>query len=349
MVRSTTPRAVTIEDDCVAAVVEEQQRHGLPIVSDGEYRRIGYMQSFSDVAGMLSWRDDWAARLSAMGRPEDDDFGEHRDADPSQIERTRVTERLRLVRNRPLEEFNAVAQRAESADPTVTVLGPDRVLQAFDSVRSAGVYEDADAFAVDVVQVSQHMVRELRDAGCRYVHVDEPGYTSYVDSSALAVMRDLGQDPARNLTRSIEAGNAIFDAFPDLVFGVHICRGNRQSQWHREGDYEAVAEQLFGELRCDRLLLEYDTERAGSFAPLRYLNPNTVAVLGLISTKTPELESSDELTRRIEQASHYVPLDRLAISPQCGFASVIEGNLLTRDDQWRKLDLMLEVAQQVWA
>jgi 5-methyltetrahydropteroyltriglutamate--homocysteine methyltransferase len=140
----------------------------------------------------------------------------------------------------------------------------------------------------------------------------------------------------------------VIAGFPQITFGVHICRGNRRSYWLREGAYDAIAEQLFGSLKHQRFLLEYDTERAGSFAPLRFVPKDKLVVLGLITTKTGRIETVDELMRRIEEATRYIPLNQLALSPQCGFASEIGGNLLSEEDQWRKLDVMLEVAARVW-
>lgn len=192
------------------------------------------------------------------------------------------------------------------------------------------------------------MISELADAGCRYVGIDGPGYTAYVDPDSLAAMDARGEDPMANLERSIKADNEVIASFPGITFGVHVCRGNRQSMWHREGHYDAIAEKLFAGLNHKRLLLEYDTERAGSFEPLRFVPKGKIAVLGLITTKIGRVESVDELRRRIDDAARYLPLEQLAISPQCGFASSIRGNLLTEEEQFRKLDVMLETAAKVW-
>jgi 5-methyltetrahydropteroyltriglutamate--homocysteine methyltransferase len=161
-------------------------------------------------------------------------------------------------------------------------------------------------------------------------------------------MRSRGEDPISIMRRSIKADNEVIANFPRMTFGIHICRGNRQSMWHREGGYDAIAEELFGRLNHQRLLLEYDTERAGTFEPLRFVPKNKIAVLGLITTKVGKIEAVDELRRRIDDAARYLPLEQLAISPQCGFASSIRGNLLTEDEQFRKLDVMRETAAKVW-
>jgi len=150
------------------------------------------------------------------------------------------------------------------------------------------------------------------------------------------------------MERSIKADNEVIANFPGVTFGIHICRGNRQSMWHREGTYDAIAEKLFNGLNHQRLLLEYDTERAGSFEPLRFVPKGKIAVLGLITTKVGRVETVDELRRRIDEASRYLPIEQLALSPQCGFASSISGNLLSEDEQFRKFDVMLETAAKVW-
>jgi 5-methyltetrahydropteroyltriglutamate--homocysteine methyltransferase len=263
------------------------------------------------------------------------------------VTRRSAAERLSMVHNLPLEEYRFVS-RLTFKSIKVTMIGPDRISQRFDWQNSQGVYDGLDDFAQHVAEIEHEMVHDIAHAGCRYIHIDEPGYTAYVDEKSLAEMRARGEDPARNLARSIEADNAIIGHFDGITFGIHLCRGNARSMWHREGHYDAIAEQLFNGLKAQRLLLEYDSDRAGGFEPLRFVPKGKVAVLGLITTKTPEVETVDALKRRIDEASKYLPLEQLAISPQCGFASGLEGNLLCEDDQWRKLEVMLETARQVW-
>jgi 5-methyltetrahydropteroyltriglutamate--homocysteine methyltransferase len=205
-----------------------------------------------------------------------------------------------------------------------------------------------DEFLGEVVRVEREMIAGLTAAGCRYVHIDGPGYTAYVDADTLAAMRGRGEDPASNLERSIRADNAVVRNFPGTTFGIHLCRGNSRSQWHRKGSYEAIAEKLFGSLEHQRLLLEYDDERSGGFEPLRFVPKGKIVVLGLITTKRGALESSDDLVRRIEEAAKFLPVEQLALSPQCGFASGLAGNQLTEDEQWRKVDLLVETARRVW-
>jgi 5-methyltetrahydropteroyltriglutamate--homocysteine methyltransferase len=193
------------------------------------------------------------------------------------------------------------------------------------------------------------MVDELIAAGCGYVQLDEPSYTGYVDRMTLQRIKSRGEEPMTNLARAVRASNAVITGHQGkATFGIHICRGNRASMWHREGTYDGIAEELFTTLTFDRLLLEYDTERAGGFEPLRFVPKGKIVVLGLITTKTGTVETVDGLRRRIDEAARFIDIEQLAVSPQCGFASGIAGNVLTEDDQWRKLDVMLETARRVW-
>jgi 5-methyltetrahydropteroyltriglutamate--homocysteine methyltransferase len=205
-----------------------------------------------------------------------------------------------------------------------------------------------DDFVADVVAIEREMIQGLADAGCRYVQIDAPGFTAYVDPPSLEKMRQRGEDPMENFARSLKAEGDVVRGFPGVTFGIHLCRGNQRSMWHREGTYDAIAERIFNELPHQRFLLEYDTPRAGSFEPLRFVPKGKTVVLGLVSTKVSALEEEDFLKRRIEEASKFIPVDQLAISPQCGFASDVVGNLLSEDDQRRKLERVVKTAQAVW-
>ena len=193
-------------------------------------------------------------------------------------------------------------------------------------------------------------IAALLDAEVNYIQIDTPRYSYYVDPRWREHLRELGEDPDAMFEEAVNADNFCLEGAqrPGATVAMHICRGNNQSKWYAEGGYEAIAERLFGSLAVDRFLLEYDTERAGTFEPLRFMPSGKMVVLGLISSKDPTLESRDYLLERIEEASAYVPVERLALSPQCGFASTAAGNLLTEEDQWRKLELVAEVAREVW-
>jgi 5-methyltetrahydropteroyltriglutamate--homocysteine methyltransferase len=338
------------QDRAVEAALARQADLGLPILTDGELRRLNFQDSFASsvsgfaaTAGTLQFHEH-RVEGGAPGQQWDPGYA---GTGPAVVHRRPAVARIGLARNLPLEEYIFASNRT-SLPVKVTLIGPDRISQRFDLAGSRGVYADMPAFVDDVVSVEQQMIRQLADAGCPYVQIDAPGYTAYVDAGSLEQMRARGENPDENLTRSIAADNAIVDAFPNLVFGIHLCRGNQAGMWHREGPYDAIAEQLFGGLHHQRLLLEYDTERAGGFEPLRFVRPGTIAVLGLVSTKSPAIESADELKRRIETAARYLPIEQLAISPQCGFASDIVGNPVSEDDQWRKLEVVQRVANDVW-
>jgi 5-methyltetrahydropteroyltriglutamate--homocysteine methyltransferase len=254
---------------------------------------------------------------------------------------------LRLIQNTPLEEFRLLSQVAQRP-AKVTLIGPDRISQRFDLQKSKPVHAGIDEFVTDVVKIEREMIRCLIEAGCPYIQIDAPGYTAYVDPPSLQRMRERGEDPKQNFTRSLKADNELLLGFDEVTFGIHLCRGNQRSMWHREGTYDAIAERLLNELKHDRFLFEYDTPRAGGFEPLRFLPKGKVLVLGLVSTKVPQLEKIDDLKRRIDEAGKYASLEQLAISPQCGFSSDVVGTLISEDDQKRKLELVVETSRQVW-
>jgi 5-methyltetrahydropteroyltriglutamate--homocysteine methyltransferase len=339
-----------VEDDAVRAAVKLQESIGLDVISDGEVRRLNFQDSFG---AAVEGFDAGASTVHAYSKRVEGGTALRRWEVPLQEKGTAishrrpVTSRLKLKRNVPLEEYKFVAGVAKTP-AKVSLIGPDRISQRFDHQNSKAVYADMDAFVADVVAVEREIIKSVVDAGCRYIHVDAPGYTAYVDEPSKQQMRDRGENPAENFSRSLKADAAVIANFPGVTFGIHLCRGNQRSMWHREGSYDAIAEQLFTELPHDRFLLEYDSPRAGSFAPLRFLPKGKVAVLGLVSTKVPEMESVDALKRRIDEAAKIIPLEQLAISPQCGFASDVVGNLISADDQKRKLEIVVETARQVW-
>lgn len=336
------------QDAAITELIAHQERIGFPVIVDGEFRRTGYLASFGEIEGAEHWLDAWTQRR--LHREQPVGAGSVRGFDPVHSDELRspAPNKLRLIRNRPLDEWE-FTQAHTTVPAKVTIIGPDRVSTLHHLGHPDDVYADADEFIADVVAVEREMIGQLVEAGCKYVHIDEPGFTAYADAASIEVLRSRGEDPVVNMERSVNANNALISGFPDdVTFGVHLCRGNRESQWHREGTYDAIAEPVLGGLHYDRLMLEYDTDRAGGFEPLRFVRPEAVVVLGLLTTKTGQLESADELKRRIEEASAYVPVERLALSTQCGFASGISGNLLSEDDQWHKLERVLSVAQDVW-
>ena len=339
-----------IEDEAVRAAVRLQEDIGLDVISDGEMRRLNFQDSFG---AAVEGYDASRSTLEAYARRVEGGTALRRWEVPLQEKGTAISHRrpvtspLKLARNVPLEEYKFVASVAKTP-AKVSLIGPDRIGQRFDHQNSKAVYPDMDAFMADVVAIERTIIKSLRDAGCRYVHIDAPGYTAYIDEPSMKQMRERGEDPVENFSRSLKADAAVIAGFPGATFSIHLCRGNQRSMWHREGSYDSIAERLFTELPHDRFLLEYDSPRAGSFAPLRFLPKGKIAVLGLVSTKVPELESIDALKRRIDEAAKVLPLEQLALSPQCGFASDVVGNLISTDDQKRKLELVVETARQVW-
>jgi len=341
-----------IEEQEISRAVRLQEEIGLSVVTDGEFRRLNFQDSFGESvagydAGKASMRfyEQRVEGSRPLQRWEIPTGGEVKGTAVSQ--RRPVVERLRLVKNSPLEEFRFVSQLAQKP-AKVTLIGPDRISQRFDWQNSKAVYSDMDEFMADVVKIEREIISGLIGASCRYVQIDAPGYTAYVDPPSLQAMRDRGEDPQQNFSRSLQADNEILEGVDGVTFGIHLCRGNQRSMWHREGTYDDIAERLLNELKHDRFLFEYDTPRAGSFEPLRFLPKGKILVLGLVSTKVPQLEKIEELKRRIDEASRYAPLEQLAISPQCGFSSDVVGNLISEDDQKRKLEIVVETSRQVW-
>ena len=344
------------KDEAVRYVISRQEAIGFPILTDGELRRRNFQESFSEsVKGFDVATEDRSMEgvsLQPMVRAEQNFSA------PGPAIRTRrpVVERLSFVRNAPLREYQ-FSSKIAARPVKVTVLSPDRISQRFDWQRSKAVYSDMDAFLADVVAISRQIIRGLVEAGCRYIQIDAPGYTAYVDKISLERMRARGEDPAENMERSITADNAMIAGFEGVTFGIHLCKGNPRTidpasgkvmpQWHREGHYDDIAENLFAKLNHHRLLLEYDDERSGSFAPLRFVPKDKIVVLGLVTTKRSDLESVDLLRRRIDEATRFLSLDQLALSPQCGFGG-LDSISIAEEDQWRKFERILEIARLVW-
>jgi 5-methyltetrahydropteroyltriglutamate--homocysteine methyltransferase len=338
------------QDEAILSVMVQQEAHGLAVLTDGEYRRLNFQDSFVEaVSGFvaqkqtLQFHESRSAGGQALQRWEPDSAK----TDPKLQYWRPITQRLRLNENQPLKEWRFAAKLTHKP-VKVSLISPDRITENFERQNAYGVYADLEECLADVVSICRRLVTQLADAGCPYIQIDAPSYTAYVDKRSLERMRAAGVDPVAKMERSMMADNAVIGGVQGVTFGMHLCRGNLRSMWHREGGYDAIAEKFFNTLKHDRFLLEYDTERAGGFEPLRFVPKDKTVVLGLVSTKVPALESAEELKRRIDEAARYLPLEQLALSPQCGFSSNIVGNLLSEDDQWRKFDLIREVAEDVW-
>jgi 5-methyltetrahydropteroyltriglutamate--homocysteine methyltransferase len=323
-----------IEDRAVAEVVELQDRAGLEVVTDGEMRRYAFYGHLVDAVEGYDKYGGWAI-------PFRDEKG-----DEVIQKRPVVVSKLRRKRHMCAEEYTWL--RAQTARPAKTTLvSAQQAAAYYDAEKSSGAYATVDAYLADLVDILRGEIEELIRLGCVYIQIDSPQYTALLDPDLREGYRKRGNDPDRLLDLSIEMDNAIIGDHPGITFGLHLCRGNNQSKFYARGDYGPITK-VFRNTRFGRFLLEFDDARSGGFEPLAQMPEDRAVVLGLISTKTPALESKDELKRRIEEASVHVPLERLALSPQCGFASTMEGNLLTEADQEAKLRLVSETAREMW-
>lgn len=351
------------QDDAIRAVIRKQEEIGYPVLSDGEFRRQNFQESFgAAVTGYDTPADVKRSHVERQAEITKEAFTRAEQVleakGPPVAHRLAARERIRLVRNVPLEEYRFSSAIATSPVKE-TLVSVDRICQRFAHERSKAVYPGGlDEFAEDIVAIEREMVRQLVDAGCRYIQIDAPGYTAYGDAVSLERMRSQGEDPEKNLERAVRSDNAVIAGFDGVTFGIHLCRGNPRTvdpktgkilpQWHREGHYDAYAERLFSSLNHDRILLEYDSDRAGGFEPLRFIPKGKIAVLGLVTTKSEEVESEDALKRRLDEASRYLSLDQMALSPQCGFGGVASNAVLTETVQWRKFERILDTARSVW-
>ena len=330
----TSAEFKSIEDAAVRAAIELQEKAGIDVVTDGEQRRFAFYGHLIDAFEGFDREGGWAI-------PFRDEQGEK-----LILKRPVVVDRLRWKRSMCGEEWTFL--RSVGRHPgKVTMLSAQQAAAYYDPEKSKGAYPTRDAYLADIVDISRREVDELIRLGCTYIQVDGPQYGALLDPTIREGYRQRGSDPEELIDRCIELDNAIIQGHPGVTFGLHVCRGNNQSKFYAEGDYEPIS-RIFQKTLFNRFLLEYDDHRSGGFAPLAHLPEDRVAVLGLVTTKKPELEAEAELKTRIEEAARYVPLERLALSPQCGFASTIEGNRLSHEQQKLKLELVGRVAAAVW-
>ena len=327
-----------IEDQHIRAVVLKQEALGSRSITDGEFRRtffhIDFLQRLEGVTV--------SGGIETKFRSE---HGEVNFAPP----RLSVTGKLRHVVDIQKADFEFL-RSVTSQTPKVTIPSPTMV--HFRGGRQAidiAAYPDLDEFFSDLAACYRAEIDSLYRAGCRYLQLDDTNLAYLCDPKLRAGAIERGDDPNRLPQAYADLINSVIDGRPrDLTVAVHLCRGNFRSAWVAEGSYEPVAEVLFNELNVDAYFLEYDDERSGDFAPLRFVPDHKTVVLGLVTTKLATLEAPRELIRRIEDAARYVPLDHLCLSPQCGFSSTVEGNEITEADQWAKLELVRRVARDVW-
>jgi len=314
---------------------------GFEIATDGEFRRRNFMSDFIDAVEGFDLAD-------AVGRS----WQSGRSASAVNISVTGiVTSKLRQVR--PLTGHELPYLKAHSPLPIKMTLPSATQFPAISFKRgiTEKAYKDHSALLSDIVEIMKNDLKNLAADGVKYIQIDAPRYSYYMDPKWREwIKTELRVDPDVALDEAIRADNACLQAarHDGVTLGIHLCRGNNRSHWYAEGGYDAIAEKLFGTLEVDRFLLEYDDERSGTFAPLRFVPKGKTVVLGLVSSKVSRMEDPKELMKRIDEASQYVPLENLALSPQCGFASTAEGNLLTEDQQWAKLKLVVDTARRVW-
>ena len=323
-----------VEDRAVDEAVALQSRAGVEVITDGEMRRYAFYGHLIDAVEGFDKFGGWAI-------PFRDEKGEE-----LVLRRPVVVSKLR--RKRPLcaEEFTYLRARTKLSAKT-TMISAQQAAAYYDANKSSAAYPNVQAYLADLVDILRDEVAELIRLGCTYIQIDSPQYTALLDPKLREGYRQRGNDPDRLLDISIEMDNAVIGNHPGIIFGLHLCRGNNQSKFYAAGDYGPITK-VFQKTRFQRFLLEYDDERSGGFEPLRQVPEDRTVVLGLVSSKKAAMEDKRELKQRIEAAAKFIPLDRLALSPQCGFASTLEGNLITPDHQEAKLRLVAETAREVW-
>lgn len=325
-----------VEDRCIRDAVAKQREVGLRAVTDGEYRR-------------AFWHFDFLAGLGGVEMYESDQ-GIQFQGGQTKAYGLKVTGPIRYQGHPFVEDFRFVAANAGGAAPKQTIPSPS-VLHFRGGRRAVDThaYPDMAGFFADLGAAYAEAVQDFARAGCQYLQLDEVNIAYLCDPEQLAQLRNRGEQVEGLLETYADLINRAVAGRPsEMVVSMHLCRGNFRSMHIASGGYDPVAEVLFNRINVDAYFMEYDTERAGTFAPLRFLPKGKTVVLGLVTSKTGELESKDDLKRRLDEAAKHVPLEQLAISPQCGFASTEEGNLLTVEQQWAKLALCVEVAREVW-
>ncbi len=331
-----------LEDAAVDAAVALQEEAGLDVVTDGEMRRLSFQSGLPDAVDGFGevpldaylwgeWHGDDAVGDRATERPA----------------RLGVKERLRARRSIAGEELTYLRGRTTRI-PKITLTSPSLYANLWSPDVSRDAYPTLDGFLEDVVAIMCDEVRELARLGATYLQLDAPHYPLLIDPATRAFYESQGWTLERWLDRGIELDNAVIAAAPGVTFGFHLCRGNQGSRWLVEGGYDPIAPRVFRRVAAHRLLLEYDDERSGSFEPLAEVPDDKMVVLGLVTTKSGRVETEDELERRTREAALHIDLDRLAISPQCGFATSVIGNAVTVEDERRKLSTIVSAAARIW-
>jgi methionine synthase II (cobalamin-independent) len=333
-----------LEDQQILRVLGKQKDLGFKIFTDGEFRRRGFMSDFHEsVSGLdMEGSIDRKWQNAGPGAPT---------TPTSRPVAGVVVDKIRQTKRLTSHEVDFLKQHAPG-DIKITLPSANQFPAiSYRKGISDKVYPTHFALLWDIVPIIKSEIQALLKDGVKYIQIDAPRYSYFIDSKWRQYVRDeMGVDPEVTLNEAIRADNACLEGArrEGVVLAIHLCRGNNRSQWYAQGGYDPIAEKVFSQLDVDAFLLEYESERAGTFDPLRFVPRGKTVVLGLVSSKLPQMEPQDQVARRIEEATKYVPLENLALSPQCGFASTMEGNLLTEDEEWRKLELVVKTARQVW-
>jgi methionine synthase II (cobalamin-independent) len=323
-----------IEDEEIRKIVDKQKEVGLKAVTDGEFRRSWWHFDFlENLDGVIGYEADSGIQFHQV---------------QTRNHAIKVVGKLGFSNHPMLEHFRYL--QSVSGDHVAKMTIPSPSMLHFRGEFEKGVYEDKEEFFHDLAQAYKQAIRAFYDLGCRYLQLDDTSWAYFCSEEQKEMLRAKGHDPAQMMEYYRRTINEAIEGRPqDMRITMHICRGNFRSTWISSGGYEPVAETIFGGLNIDGFFLEYDSERAGGFEPLRFVQRKDLyIVLGLITSKFGELENRDEVKRRIDEASKFVPLEQLCLSPQCGFASTEEGNLLTEEQQWAKLRHVVEIAEDVW-
>jgi 5-methyltetrahydropteroyltriglutamate--homocysteine methyltransferase len=335
----------TLEDQQILRVLGRQQGLGFKIFSDGEFRRRGFMSDFHesvsglDMEGAIDRTWQSAGGATAVATP------------TSRPVAGIVVGKIQKTKRMTSHEVEFLKKHAPG-DVKITLPSANQFPAiSYRKGISDKIYSTHSALLWDIVPVIKSEIQALLQDGVKYIQIDAPRYSYFIDPKWRQYVHDeTGVHPDEVLGEAIRADNACLEGArrEGVVLAIHLCRGNNRSQWYAQGGYDPIAEKVFSQLDVDAFLLEYESERAGTFEPLRFVPRNKTVVLGLVSSKLPQMEPQDQVVRRIEEATKYVPLENLALSPQCGFASTMDGNLLTEDEQWSKLELVAKTARQVW-
>jgi 5-methyltetrahydropteroyltriglutamate--homocysteine methyltransferase len=327
----------SVEDRHISEVIKKQEAVGIKSITDGEFRRAFFHLDFLEQLAGVTVKGSIAASSDAQ-----DKVG----FTPPKLS---VTGKLRHVKTIQVDDFNYLKSQVNQT-PKVSIPSPTMI--HFRGGRKAidiKAYPDMDEFFEDLAQCYRDEINALYQSGCRYIQLDDTNLAYLCDPKMRAGALERGDEPNELPHAYAALINSVIDDRPtDLTVGVHLCRGNFRSTWFAEGGYEPIAEVLFNELNVDAYFLEYDDERSGDFAPLRFVPDDKTVVLGLVTTKLPTLELSRDLIQRIKEAGQYMPLENMCLSPQCGFSSTLHGNEISEDDQWSKLELVVKTSLEIW-